>query len=317
MPLIIPNALPAAEALQSDNIFTMEKARAISQDIRPLQIAIVNIMPTKVATETQLARVLANSPLQVEMTLVRMESHESKNVSRQHMDCFYKTVDEIMGHRYDGMILTGAPVELLDFEEVDYWKELTELLDWAEDNVYSSMFICWGAQAALYHYYGIPKHVLPEKVFGVFEEKVARPRNPLMRGFDEIFYAPHSRHTEVRKKDIKKHKELRILAECEEAGPHILSTENGRQIYILGHQEYDKDTLAKEYFRDIKKGMDIQVPRNYFKDDDPDGEIMFRWRGHASLLFSNWLNYYVYQATPFNINDIKRDEKDGKKRQQK
>lgn len=309
MPLIIPNSLPAAEELQKDNIFTMEKGRAVSQDIRPLKIAVVNIMPTKIATETQLARVLANSPLQVEMTLVRMESHTSKNASQKHMDYFYKTVDEIVKSRYDGMILTGAPVEQLEFEEVDYWPELTALFDWAKEHVYSNMFICWGAQAALYYYYGIPKAVLDKKVFGVFEEKVVRKQNPLVRGFDEIFYAPHSRHTEVKKADIKKHKELRILAESEEAGPHIISTEKGRQIFILGHQEYDKDTLSKEYFRDVKKGMDIKVPKNYFRDDDPEKEVMFRWRSHASLLFSNWLNYYVYQETPYNIEEIRYDEK--------
>lgn len=306
MPLIIPNQLPAAEALQNENIFTIAQARAMTQDIRPLKIVIVNLMPTKIATETQLARVLANSPLQVEMTLVQMDSHESSHISQEHMDAFYKTLDEIKHEYFDGMILTGAPVEQMPYEQVDYWKELCEIFEFCKTHVYSNMFICWGAQAALYYYYGIDKHLLDEKVFGVFEHKVTRAHNPLMRGFDSIFYAPHSRHTEIWKKEIQEHPELRILAESEEVGPHIVSTENGRQIFVLGHQEYDKETLAGEYFRDVKKGMDISVPANYFKDDDPDQEILFRWRAHANLLFSNWLNYYVYQATPFNIEEMGR-----------
>lgn len=305
MPLIIPNALPAAEALQKENIFTMDRARAMTQDIRPLKIVIVNLMPTKIATETQLARVLANSPLQVEMTLVQMDSHSSTHISQEHMDAFYKTLDEIKHDYFDGMILTGAPVEQMPYEDVDYWKELCEIFEFCKTHVYSNMFICWGAQAALYYYYGIDKYLLDEKVFGVFEHKVTRAHNPLVRGFDSIFYAPHSRHTEVKKEDILQCSKLRILAESEEVGPHIISTENGRQIFILGHQEYDKDTLAGEYFRDVKKGMDIQVPANYFKDDDPEKEILFRWRAHANLLFSNWLNYYVYQATPYDLKEIR------------
>ena len=304
MPLIIPNSLPAAGALQRENIFTMAEGRAVSQDIRPLKIVIVNLMPTKIATETQLARVLANSPIQVEMTLLRMDSHDSKNVSQVHMDSFYKTLDEIESDKYDGMILTGAPVEQMPFEDVDYWEELTGIFAFAKENVYSSFFICWGAQAALYYYYGIPKHLLSEKIFGVFPQKVKRPHNPLVRGFDETFYAPHSRHTEVRKEDIQKEKRLRILAESQEAGPHILSTEDGRQIFVLGHQEYDKDTLATEYFRDVDAGLPIDVPKNYFAGDDPQWEILFRWRAHASLLFSNWLNYYVYQETPYNLDQM-------------
>lgn len=305
MPLIIPNSLPAAGTLEEENIFTMNRGRAVSQDIRPLEIAMVNLMPTKIATETQLARVLANTPLQVNLTLVRMESHKSQNVSERHMETFYKTLDEIKSHPFDGMILTGAPVEQMPFEEVDYWKELTEIFDYAAKNVYSRMFICWGAQAALYYHYGIKKYILGKKVFGVYPQRVTRPLNPLMRGFDEEFYAPHSRHTEVRREEILKHPELRILAESEEIGPHIISTENGQEIYILGHQEYDKDTLAQEYFRDVDKGLDIEVPKNYFRDDDPSKEPLFRWRGHASLLFSNWLNYYVYQATPYNLGELK------------
>lgn len=304
MPLIIPNGLPAAEALQRENIFTMNRGRAMKQDIRPLKIVIVNLMPTKIATETQLARVLANSPLQVEMTLVQMDSHSSTHISQEHMDTFYKTLDEIENEYYDGMILTGAPVEQMPYEEVDYWKELCEIFEFCKTNVYSNMFICWGAQAALYYYYGIDKHLLDEKVFGVFEHKVTRPHNPMVRGFDSIFYAPHSRHTEIRREDILQCPKLRILAESEEVGPHIISTENGRQIFILGHQEYDKDTLAGEYFRDVNKGMDIQVPANYFRNDDPEQDILFRWRAHANLLFSNWLNYYVYQNTPYDIKTM-------------
>lgn len=310
MPLIIPDTLPASDTLQQENIFTMNHARASRQDIRPLKIVIVNLMPTKVDTETQLARVLANSPLQVELTLVAMASHNSKHASREHMKTFYKSIDEIKEEYFDGTILTGAPIEQIPFEEVDYWSELCEIFEFANTHVYSNMFICWGAQAALYYYYGIQKHQLQEKVFGVFEHKVTRPHNPLVRGFDEIFYAPHSRHTEVSLEELKKHEELRILAASPETGAHIVSTENGRQIFILGHQEYDKDTLAQEYFRDVNKGLTIEPPKNYFRNDDPEDEILFRWRGHASLLFSNWLNYYLYQATPYNLDDLRDGKED-------
>ena len=306
MPLIIPNELPAAETLQGENIFTMERGRSAVQDIRPLKIVIVNLMPTKIATETQLARVLSNSPLQVEMTLITMGSHESTHISQEHLNSFYKTLDEIRDDCFDGIILTGAPVEKLPYEQVDYWSELCEIFEFAKTNVYSSMFICWGAQAGLYYHYDIDKHILDDKVFGIFEHKVLRPHNPLVRGFDEIFYAPHSRHTEVRREDIQKTPELRILADSPEVGPHIISTENGRQIFIMGHQEYDKGTLAGEYMRDINKGMKIDVPKNYFRNDNPDGEILFRWRSHASLLFSNWLNYYVYQNTPYALEELKK-----------
>lgn len=304
MPVIIPNELPAAEALQSENIFTMNVDRATSQDIRPLKIVIVNLMPTKIATETQLTRVLSNSPLQVELTLVTMDSHESRNISQEHLNSFYKTIDEIKDDYFDGMILTGAPVEQMPYEEVDYWKELCEIFDFAKTHVYSTMFICWGAQAALYYHYGIDKHLLDKKVFGVFEHKVIRPHNPLVRGFDEVFYAPHSRHTEILRKDIEACPELRILADSREVGPHIISTENGRRIFVLGHQEYDKGTLSGEYFRDVNRGLEIEVPKNYFRNDDPEDEILFRWRGHASLLFSNWLNFYVYQATPYDLSEM-------------
>jgi homoserine O-succinyltransferase len=304
MPLIIPNNLPAADALKKENIFTMENARAARQDIRPLEILIVNLMPTKIATEIQLARVLANTPLQVELTLLCMDTHESQNTTREHLNAFYKTLPEIKNKRFDGMILTGAPVETIPFEEVDYWDELCDMLEYAKKNVYSSMHICWGAQAGLYYHYGIDKHPMERKLSGVFEHTVVRPQTPLLRGFDETFYAPHSRHTYVRKEDIEKHPEIRILVESEEAGPHILATDNGRQIFIFGHQEYDKETLDLEYKRDVQKGVSIGVPENYYKDDDPGRGILFRWRGHGSLLFSNWLNYYVYQETPYDLSTL-------------
>lgn len=304
MPLIIPNRLPAAETLKKENIFTMRAARAQTQDIRPLRIVIVNLMPTKIATETQLARVLANSPLQVELTLVHMDSHEAKNISQSHLDSFYKTIDEVKHQKFDGMILTGAPVEQIPFEDVDYWDELTEIMEWSKTNVYSTVHICWGAQAGLYYHYGIPKYPVDKKVFGIFEQRVVRPLNPLMRGFDEVFFAPHSRHTTIKKEDVLKHKELRILAESPESGVHILATDDGKQIFILGHQEYDKETLGIEYFRDVDKGLSIDIPKNYFRDDDPAKEPIFRWRSHASLLFSNWLNYYVYQETPFDLERL-------------
>ena len=304
MPLIIPNKLPAADSLKNENIFTMEQTRAVTQDIRALKILIVNLMPTKIATETQLARVLANTPLQVELTLLRMDSHESQNTSEEHLKSFYKTLPEIKNERFDGMILTGAPVETIPFEEVDYWSELCEILEYSKENVYSNMHICWGAQAGLFYHYGIDKYMTGRKVFGVFEHKVVRMHNPLMRGFDEFFYAPHSRNTYIKKEDVLKHSEIRILAESEEAGLHIMTTDNGRQIFILGHQEYDKETLALEYFRDVNKGIPIDVPKHYFKDDNPEKDIMFRWRSHASLLFSNWLNYYVYQETPFDLTKL-------------
>lgn len=304
MPIIIPNELPAFDTLQEENIFAMSKARASIQDIRPLKILIVNLMPTKIKTETQLARVLANSPLQVELTLLAMDSHESKNTDKSHLETFYKTFDEIKNQRFDGMILTGAPIETLPFEEVDYWDELCQIMEFSKTNVYSSMHICWGAQAALYYHYGIKKYLTEKKVFGVFEHRVTRPHNPLVRGFDEVFYAPHSRHTTIRKNEVLAEPALRILAESDQAGVHIIATENGRQIFILGHQEYDKETLAAEYFRDVNKGLDINIPYNYFRDDDPEKEILFRWKGHASLLFSNWLNYYVYQETPFDLETL-------------
>ena len=306
MPLIIPNNLPASDTLKKENIFTMERARAVRQDIRPLKILTVNLMPTKVATETQLARVLANTPIQVELTLLRMDSHETKNTSEEHLNTFYTTLPEIENQRFDGMILTGAPVETIPFEAVDYWKELCDILEFSKENVYSSMHICWGAQAALYYHYGIDKYLLEQKIFGVFPHAVLRPQSPLMRGFDEFFFAPHSRYTAIKKEDVTKHPEIRILAESAEAGPHIMATDSGRQIFITGHQEYDKETLALEYQRDVQKGVPVEVPQNYYRNDDPAQEVLFRWRSHAHLLFSNWLNYYVYQATPFDLEELAR-----------
>jgi len=309
MPLIIPQDLPAYSALSEDNVFVMTGARAVTQDIRPLKILIVNLMPTKISTETQLARVLANSPLQVELTLLHMDSHKSKNISGEHLSAFYTTLDKVKSKRFDGMIITGAPVETLPFEQVDYWDELCGLMEYSKSNVYSSMHICWGAQAGLYYHYGIPKYETNKKIFGVFPHFVTRPKNPLMRGFDEVFYAPHSRHTEIRAEDVEKVPEIRVLARSKEAGVHIMATENGRQIFICGHQEYDKNTLRDEYERDKAKGLDIDVPKNYFVNDDPRQDVIFRWRAHASLLFSNWLNYYVYQETPYDLETMGQNGK--------
>ncbi len=310
MPLIVPDKLPASQALKDENIFVMNRARAQNQNIRPLKIIVLNLMPTKIATETQLARVLANSPLQVEMNLLTMDSHMPTHISQEHMEAFYKTLDEVKKEYFDGLIITGSPVEHLPFKEVDYWDELCDIFEFARTHVYSTMFLCWGAQAALNYYYGIKKYPLDKKIFGVFRHNVERQMNPLMRGFDERFYAPHSRHTEIRREDIEAVPELRILAYSEEAGAHIISTENGRQIFVLGHQEYDKDTLEQEYLRDKEKGLDIEVPKNYYVNDDPNEEIIFRWRSHGNLLFSNWLNYYLYQATPYNLDDLRDGKAD-------
>ena len=304
MPLIIPRELPAYNALENENVFVMHRARAMSQDIRPLRILLVNLMPTKIATETQIARMLANSPLQVELSLLRMDSHESRHVSAAHMEAFYKTLGEIEAERFDGMIITGAPVEMMAYEEVDYWPELCRLMDYSVTNVYSTLHICWGAQAGLYHHFGIPKHVMDKKVFGVFPHRITRPNSPLVRGFDEVFYAPHSRHTEVRREDVAACPALRVLAESDEAGLHIVSTDSGRQIYVFGHMEYDRDTLRAEYERDVAKGLPIDVPKNYFEHDDPARDVIFRWRSHANLFYSNWLNYYVYQSTPYDLRDL-------------
>jgi len=305
MPIKIPDKLPATKQLRSENIFVMSEKKAMHQDIRPLKIAIVNLMPTKIATETQLLRLLSNSPLQVEIQFIQMRSHNSKNTSQEHLATFYKTFDSIKNERFDGMIITGAPVENLEFEEVDYWEELVEIMEWSTTHVTSTFHICWAAQAGLYYHYGVPKYQLPKKCSGVFKHKVNRPTSKLVRGFDNEFYAPHSRNTEVKAEDIKNVKDLEILADSKEAGVYIVFTKGGRRIFVTGHSEYDADTLANEYIRDLNKGINPEIPANYFPDDNPDRKPIVRWRSHASLLFSNWLNYFVYQITPYDIESIK------------
>ena len=304
MPVKIAENLPAKSILESENIFVMGEERAIHQDIRPLRIVIMNIMPTKIATETQLLRLLGNSPLQVEAVFLHPITHKSKNTSRQHLESFYHTFDEIKHQRFDGMIITGAPVEQLPFETVDYWQELTVVMDWAKINVFSTFFICWGAQAGLYHFYDIPKYPLPHKMFGVFAHQVKQEYVKLLRGFDDIIYAPHSRYTEVRREDIEKHPELEILVESDEAGVYIVASKDGRQIFVTGHSEYDPLTLKSEYDRDVDKGLDINIPSNYYPQNNPQKTPMVLWRAHANLLFSNWLNYYVYQETPYDLNEL-------------
>lgn len=296
MPVIIPENLPATEILLNENIFVINELQALHQDIRPLKIAILNLMPTKIETETQLLRLLGNTPLQVEVVLLRPEKHQSKNTSDAHLFTFYKTFNEIKDDKFDGLIITGAPVELLEFHEVDYWDELKEIMDYAKINVTSTLFICWGAQAGLYHYYGIPKYELNEKRFGVFSHRVNNKNSKLLRGFDDLFYAPHSRHTEIKKEDIDSIPELEILSESDEAGVYIVVAKSGRQVFVTGHSEYDPNTIKNEYERDIAKDLSISIPVNYFKDDNPGKEPLVTWRGHANLLFLNWLNYYVYQA---------------------
>ncbi len=304
MPIKIANELPAHKALESENVFVMTEERAMSQDIRPLNILILNLMPTKIETETQLLRLLSNSPLQVEVELLQVKSHKSKNTSQEHMLKFYKTFDEIRDKKYDGFIVTGAPVENLEFEEVDYWDELCEILEWSKKNVYSTFHICWGAQAALYYHYGVPKYPLEEKLFGVFPHKCLDPFHPLMRGLDEKFYVPHSRHTENRRSDIALVKDLQIISYSEQAGVHLISDMDCRNFFATGHSEYDRETLAKEYFRDVNKGLDIKVPYNYFPEDDPNMIPPVTWRGTANLLFTNWLNYFVYQRTPYDLSTL-------------
>lgn len=304
MPIKIQGSLPAIKVLESENIFVMTHERARTQDIRPLKIVILNLMPTKIETETQLLRLLGNTPLQVDVDLLHMASHISKNTSATHLSTFYKTFDEIRGGKYDGMIITGAPVEKLPYEEVDYWPELCEIMDWSRKNVYSTLHICWGAQAALYHFFGIPKYPLKQKLSGIYSHKVLTPYHPLTRGFDDIYYAPHSRYTEVKREDIEAHEQLMVLAVSSDAGVHIAAKKNGRQFFVMGHAEYDRDTLANEYFRDLNKGINPKIPDNYFPDDDIYTTPPFLWRSHASLLFSNWLNYFVYQQTPYDIKKI-------------
>ena len=302
MPIKIPVNLPAARTLEQENIFIINEKRATTQDIRPLRILILNLMPTKIVTETQLARLLGNTPLQIEMDLLKIEGREPKNTSKEHMITFYKTFSEVKDEFFDGMIITGAPVEVMDFEEVEYWDELCEIMEWSKSHVYSTFHICWGAQAGLYYHYGIPKETLDEKLFGVFSHTVVHRGSILFRGFDDIFYAPHSRHTTVSRRKIDEVKELKVLAESPKAGVYALSNDGGRQIFIMGHSEYDTDTLAKEYFRDKEAGLTIHLPENYFPEDDDRREPICNWRSGANLLYSNWLNYFVYQATPYDLN---------------
>ena len=306
MPICIPDLLPAKQILQDENIFVMDEDRAVHQDIRPLQIAILNLMPTKITTETQLLRLLGNTPLQVEVTLVRTNSHQSKNTPEEHLLAFYETFDRIRDRKFDALIITGAPVEHLSFEQVDYWDELQAIMDWGLRNVFSLLYICWGAQAALYHQFGIPKYPLPAKQFGVFRHRVVEKHVKLLRGFDDVFYVPHSRHTETRRSDVDKVPQLEVLVESPEAGVYVLASRDGRQVFITGHSEYDPLTLKKEYDRDVAAGLPIAVPVNYYPDDDPTQEPIVSWRGHAHLLFANWINYYVYQETPYDLPHFER-----------
>lgn len=304
MPIKIQSDLPARSVLEKENIFVMTEQRALRQDIRPLKIAIVNLMPTKVATETQLLRLLGNTPLQVEISLVHMESHVPRNTGAEHMARFYITTRDVLKSRYDGMIITGAPVEQLEFEAVDYWEELCAMMDFARRNVFSTLYICWGAQAGLYHHYGVQKRPLDRKLFGIYRHRRTTPAEPLLRGFDDEFPIPQSRHTTVSRQDIERHGSLRILAESDEAGVLLMKSHDNREIFMTGHLEYDTDTLAQEYRRDLDKGLRIEPPRNYFPGDDPARSPVSTWRSTAHLFYSNWLNYYVYQETPYNLGDI-------------
>lgn len=304
MPIKIPNNLPASEILNKENIFIMNEDRAFHQDIRPLSIVLLNLMPIKITTETQILRLLGNSPLQVDVTLLYPVTHESKNTDEEYLIKYYETFENIKDKKFDGMIITGAPVEQLRFEEVDYFDELEDIMDWSLHNVYSTLHICWGAQAGLYHHFRIPKYPLASKMFGVFPHRVIKKNTQLLRGFDDLFYVPQSRHTEVKRNDIEKIEELEILSESDESGVYIVARKDGRQIFVTGHSEYDPLTLKWEYDRDVSKGLDISIPKNYYPDDNPSKTPVVRWRGHSNLLFSNWLNYYVYQETPYNLNEI-------------
>ena len=301
MPIKIPNELPAAKVLTDENIFIMTETRAITQDIRALKILLLNLMPTKIDTETQLSRLLGNTALQIELELIHTRSHESKNTPEDHLLAFYKTFDEVKEQNWDGLIITGAPIEQMEFEEVDYWKEITEIMDWSETHVTSTIFLCWAAQASLYHFYGLKKRQLPQKMFGLFWHRVLNRKIPLVRGFDDVFLAPHSRHTEVSIDDIRATKEITILAESDEAGFFLGMADGGRKIFIMGHPEYDRVTLDGEYKRDLGKGMDIQMPKNYYENNDCKNKPLLLWRAHANNLYTNWLNYYVYQSTPFDL----------------
>ena len=307
MPIKIPNSLPARTTLEGENIFVMTEYRAIHQDIRPLKLLILNLMPTKIATETQLLRKFSNTPLQIQVELLQTVSHDAQNVDRSHLESFYTSYDQVKDKYYDGLVITGAPVENMDYESVDYWEELCQIMAWSKTHVHSTLHICWGAQAGLYYHYGIPKYALPQTVFGVFDHKVLKPSSPLFRGFDDRFYAPHSRHTEVLEEDIRKVPNLEVLAVSEEVGVFAVKTEDSRQFFLLGHLEYDRDTLAQEYWRDVDRGLDIQVPRHYFPQDDPTQAPIVRWRSAGQLIYTNWLNYYVYQTTPYDLTDLGKD----------
>ncbi len=304
MPIRIPDSLPAREVLEEENIFTMTEFRAFHQDIRPLKVLILNLMPTKIVTETQLLRKLSNTPLQIQVELLQTASYVGHYTDTSHLQSFYTTFEQIRDNKYDGMIITGAPVENMEFEEVDYWAELCDIMEWSKTHVHSTFHVCWGAQAAFYYHYGIPKHALDKKLFGVFPHRALKPNSPLFRGFDDVFYVPHSRHTENRAEDIRKIPALELLAVSEEAGVFAVKSRDNRQFFITGHPEYDPDTLAREYYRDVDKGLPIDVPKNYFPGDDPTKEPIVQWRSAAQLLYTNWLNYYVYQTTPYDVRNI-------------
>lgn len=304
MPLRLPDKLPAIDFLKDENIFVLGNERANSQDIRPLRIAILNLMPLKITTETDLVRLLSNTPLQLDVHLMKVKAHTSKNTPVEHMQAFYRDFEEMRHEKFDGMIITGAPVEHLEYSEVNYWQEITEIFDWARTHVTSVMYICWAAQAGLFYHYGVPKYPLPKKMFGIFPQIPSNTRLPIFRGFDDVFYMPHSRHTEIRREDILRVPELSIIAESEQSGVSMVMARNGREIFVTGHSEYSPNTLDTEYRRDLAKGLPIEMPVNYYRNDDPDQGPLVTWRGHGNLLFTNWLNYYVYQETPYNIEDI-------------
>ncbi len=305
MPLNLPDKLPAIELLKQENIFVIDNSRATQQDIRPLKIVVLNLMPLKITTETDLIRLLSNTPLQLEISFMKVKSHTSKNTPVEHMKAFYRDFELMRNEKFDGMIITGAPVEHMDFEEVAYWDEISDIFSWARTHVTSTLYICWAAQAGLYFHYGIPKYKLDKKMFGIFEHHTNNPLLPIFRGFDDIFYVPHSRHTEVRREDILKVKELDLISESEESGVYMVMARGGREIFVTGHSEYSPLTLDTEYRRDLDKGLPIDMPLNYYRDNDPSKGPLVRWRAHANLFFQNWLNYYVYQETPFDINEIK------------
>lgn len=305
MPVKVPSTLPAVEALKNENIFVIDEKRASNQDIRPLKIAILNLMPLKIMTETDLLRLLSNTPLQIELDLIDTASHECKNTPREHIEEFYKTFDDVKNQNYDGLIITGAPVEKLEFGEVEYWDELTHIFDWAKSHVTSTLYICWAAFAGLYYHYGVPKHMIEKKISGVFKHRVLDKNNPIFRGFDDEFYVPHSRFTKLHKQDIDKVPQLSIIAESDESGIYMVMARGGREIYITGHSEYSPNTLDYEYHRDLEKGKNPSVPVNYYPDNDPSKAPIVRWKAHANLLYSNWLNYFVYQETPYDINTIR------------